>query len=330
MIKKSTLINENEKMRKMLFIWENIGIGINATVKEKEIAAKQFLDKHPEYNLYQISETIKINRGTLYNYLYNKVEKPWFVERIEELTKEVKLVFEESNRIYGAGKIVTALQRKGIRTDKKTVLKIMKNNNLVKVTISKPKKPIVNETKRNYFRNLLKQQFNPDAPNKVWTSDFLEINVRGVKWYVCAIMDLFARRIVAWRLSYKLNENLIINTFKDGFENRNEPMDLIFHSDQGVQFKSKRFIEMLKMLGVRQSFSYIGYPNDNACIEGFFSKLRSEEININIDKYENGRVITEYLDKYFKFYNEQRIHFSNNGLTPKEKEDEWYKKHPLN
>ena len=103
MIKKSTLINENEKMKKMLFIWENIGIGINATVKEKEIAAKQFLDKHPEYNLYQISETIKINRGTLYNYLYNKVEKPWFVERIEELTKEVKLVFE----LYYEDDIVT-------------------------------------------------------------------------------------------------------------------------------------------------------------------------------------------------------------------------------
>ena len=53
-------------------------------------------------------------------------------------------------------------------------------------------------------------------------------------------------------------------------------------------------------------------------------------IRIGFDKYENGRVITEYLDKYFTFYNEQRIHFSNNGLTPKEKEDEWYKKHPLN
>lgn len=216
-------------------------------------------------------------------------------------------------------------QRLGIKTDKKTVLKIMRANKLVKVTVNKRKKLSINRKRRNYYRNLLKQQFNPDAPNKVWVSDFLEIDVRGVKYYLCAIMDLFARRIIVWRLSHKCNEKLAINTFKDAFENRNEPMDLIFHTDLGIQFKGKIFMETLKMYGVRQSFSNIGYPNDNACIEGFFSKLRSEEINVYIENYKNSKIIKEYLTSYFDRYNNERIHFHNNGLPPKEAEEGWYK-----
>lgn len=59
------------------------------------------------------------------------------------------------------------------------------------------------------------------------------------------------------------------------------------------------FIESFKSYGIKQSFSYSGYPNDNACMEGFYSILRRDEININFDKYENSRVIKDYLNKYF-------------------------------
>ncbi len=327
MIKKAALISELEKARRKLFIWENIGVGINASVKEKEIASKKFLDENPDYNLYEVSDTIKINKGTLYHYLYTRVEKPWFVKRVEELTIEVIRVFEASKRIYGAEKIVAALKKDEIITDKKTVLKIMRNNNLVKVTVSKRKKLKFDRAKRNYYRNLLKQHFNPDAPNKVWVSDFFEIDVRGAKYHLCAIMDLFARKIIAWRISHKQNDNLAIMTLKDAFESRNEPMDLIFHTDQGIEFKSNKFKETIAMMGIRQSFSCSAYPNDNACIEGFFSRLRSEEVNVNIDKYENSKVMKQYLTEYFNRYNNERVHSYNDGMPPNEKEDEWFKNH---
>lgn len=107
----------------------------------------------------------------------------------------------------------------------------MRTNNLVKENVIKRKTPKVDKEKRNYYRNLLKQQFNADAPNKVWTSDLLEFKIRGVSFYLCAIMDLFSRMIVAWRISSNRNGSLVILTFKDAFENRNEPLDLIFHTD---------------------------------------------------------------------------------------------------
>ena len=128
MIKKAQLLEDNKKLKRKLFIWENINISINSSVKEKEIAAEKFLKEHPDYNLYEVSDTIKINRGTLYHHLYTRVEKPWYVEKMETLSKEVIEVFEESKRLYGAEKIVLALKRKGIITDKKMVLKIMREN----------------------------------------------------------------------------------------------------------------------------------------------------------------------------------------------------------
>ncbi len=101
-------------------------------------------------------------------------------------------------------------------------------------------------------------------------------------------------------------------------------MDLLFHSDQGIEFKTYGLMETSKMMGVKQSFPYLGSPNGNACMEGFYSKLRSREINVSNNKYENSRVIKEYLTKCFDFYNNIRIHSANNGLTPSKKRKEWF------
>ena len=328
MIKKATLINENEKLKRSLFIWENIGIGISSSTKEKEIASKNFLDEHKDYSLYEVSSTIKLPKDTLYNYIFNKVEKPWFKLREDELYEEILKIFEQSRKIYGADRIVVALRKKNILTSSKTVLNIMKKFNMVKNNNQKRPRKDSKRPERNYSRNLLKRDFNQDAPNKVWACDFLEINVRGVKFSLCVILDLYARKVIAWRLSHKRSVNLAINTFKDAFEKRNEPRNLIFHSDRGAEYTSNNFRKLLEMLGVQQSFSRPASPNDNACTEGFISRLRREEINVNIERYENSMVIREYLSQYFNFYNNKRIHTFNNGLTPKEKEDEYYQNHP--
>ena len=89
MIKKAHLLEENNKLKRKIYILENIGVTIFSSVKDKEIAAEKFLNDHPDYNLYEVSDTIKINKGTLYHHLYTRAKKPWYVQRVEDLTQEV-------------------------------------------------------------------------------------------------------------------------------------------------------------------------------------------------------------------------------------------------
>ena len=312
-----------KNMERELYIWRNIGIGKNSSVKEKEIATKEFLESNTDYNFYEVCKVIGLNKGTYYNFINHKVEKTVYEINDEKLLKEIKIIFEENNGRYGLDKMKIALQRKGIITSARKIGKLMKDNNIVKNNKMKRPKPDVYKERRKYYRNLLNRQFEQKEPNRVWVSDFLEINVQGAKFYLCTILDLFSRKVIAFRLAHKLSENLAINTFKDAFEARNEPIGLMFHSDQGGQFTSHKFMKTLKMLGVRQSFSYPGIPNDNACMEGFYSVLRREEININIGKYENSRVIKDYLSSYFDWYNNKRIHRSLEDRSPQEVENKW-------
>ena len=325
MVKKQKLIDENEKLKKKLFIWENIGIGRDSPVKEKEIATKAFLESNPNYTFYDVCSTIGLNKGTYFNFIKHGVEKPWYVINEEMLVKEIRVIFDESNRLYGIHKIAAALKSKGITASIKKVSMIMNKYNMQKrSSIKRPKAGNV-IIKRYSNRDLVKGNFNPERPNMIWVSDFMELKVKQAKFYICVILDLFSRKVIGWRISHKLSDNLALNTFKDAYESRNEPQNLIFHSDLGSQFRSNKFKDTLQLLRIKQSFSKERTPVDNAAMESFYSYLRKEETNINISHYENSMVIKEYLGRYFIFYNEKRIHTSIGYVTPCQKEEEWLK-----
>ena len=91
-------------------------------------------------------------------------------------------------------------------------------------------------------------------------------------------LDLFPRKIVAYRVSSKNSTNLITSTFRQVFQNWNAPQSLMFHSDQGAQYTSKAFCKLLRMNKVVQSFSKSKQPHDNAVMESFFTSMKREEI----------------------------------------------------
>lgn len=324
MMRKAQLISENKKLKRKVFVFENIGVGLNSSIKEKEVAVKNFLNANPEYNAYEVCTFINLNRGTFFNFINYGVIKPWYEKREEIITREIIDIFEESNKTYGIERINIVLRQRGLNVSLKKISEIMKKNNLIKINIIKRPRKQSERPIRNYKENILNRNFNPDSPNKVWVSDFLEIKVKEARFYLCVILDLYARKVVAWRLSHNRNENLILNTFKDAYEFRGEPANLLFHSDQGSEFKSNVFMDTLQMLGVTQSFSYPGSPNDNSPMESFYRTVRVEETNPHIDNYENSLIIREYLTNYFDFYNDRRVHTSNGGLTPNEKEEKYY------
>lgn len=137
--------------------------------------------------------------------------------------------------------------------------------------------------------------------------------------YVCAILDLFARKIVAYKVSNRINTQLAIYTLNDAFRTRGTVSGLMFHSDRGSQFTSRKFRQYLDTLNIVQSFSAKGHPYDNAVMECFFKYMKKEETDRR-----NYRTLYELKQSLFTyingFYNSVHPHSHNNGLTPNQKE----------
>lgn len=168
--------------------------------------------------------------------------------------------------------------------------------------------------------NHLNQEFNQKAPDMAWASDFTYIKVAGKWYYLCIVMDLFSRKVIAWNISSKPDVDLVMDAFKKAYDKRNRPVGLMFHSDRGTQYTAFSFRKLLDSLNVLQSFSKKGYPYDNACCECFFKYLKKEETNRRTyhSLNELQMSVFEYIEG---FYNSRRPHGSLEMLTPNEKEE---------
>ena len=146
----------------------------------------------------------------------------------------------------------------------------MKNMNLPKMSTVKPPKTPLIKTNDSDCINLLAKNFNQPAPNLVWVCDFTYIRVANRFYYLCAILDLFARKIISYKLSSKINTQLAIDTLNIALSTRGTLSGLMFHTDRGSQFTSKKFRQYIDSLNIVQSFSAKGHPYDNAVMECFF------------------------------------------------------------
>lgn len=228
-------------------------------------------------------------------------------------------IYADYDKRLGTYKIAHILQRDyGIKISVGRVYRLMKTLQLPKMSTDKPqyhKKG--NDT--GECINHLDQKFSQEAPNLVWASDFTYIKA-GNKWYyLCIVMDLFSRKIIAWRIAPRPDADLVITTFRKAYQKRNAPYGLLFHSDRGSQYTASSFRQLLDTLHVVQSFSRKGYPFDNAVCESFFKYLKKEETDRRVyhTLQELNNSIFEYIEG---FYNSKRPHGSLGFLTPNEVE----------
>ena len=136
----------------------------------------------------------------------------------------------------------------------------------------------------------------------------------GNRFYICVILDLFSRKIVAYKISKNCSTKLVTATLRYAYENRERPQNLIFHSDRGAQYTSAGYVNLLRSLGITQSFSRSGSPYDNAVIESFFNLLKKEELHRRV--YRSEREFLKCIDEYISFYNSSRPHRYNNYKSP--------------
>ncbi len=236
----------------------------------------------------------------------------------------IKQIFEDSKQRFGADRIRLMLMSMEYTASKKYILQYMKQENMVCKQNSPSYFNTCTNLKNHRFRkDKVKRNFTQEAPNMVWVSDITFIRVEKPFYALGVIIDLFSRKVIAYKISKNADTKLITELFLDAYNARNKPSGFIFHSDQGVQYTAYAFRKLLRELNIRQSFSHPGTPYDNAVAESFFSVLKREEISHNY--YMTQEELQEVVSEYIEFYNTKRPHFKLGAMTPNAYEAKYYK-----
>jgi len=152
-----------------------------------------------------------------------------------------------------------------------------------------------------------------DAPDAVWCSDITYIRLRNGFMYLAAIMDYFSRYVLSWMVSNSLESLFCMDALNEALE-ISRPK--IFHSDQGKQYTSISFIDVLKEKKIGISMSGRGRAYDNILVERLWRTVKYEEIYLR--EYGDGRELIRSLDRFFDYYNNKRPHSSLDYRTPAE------------
>ena len=306
------------RLEQKLEIIKQVGCSPNAPLREKLVALETLYGK---YSVHLLCETMEVSRGTFYNHiLRNKRDNTWYAKQREILRVEIKRVYDESNQVFGAGKITAVLKERGYNTCEETVRRLMKDMGLV--SIRQRAKALYEQEKRRVPNNVLNQQFTVKRPNSVWVSDVTCYKFGNKIFYICAILDLYARKVVGCRAGLSNSIQLVKRTFKEAYENR-KPEKLLLHTDRGSNYSSYTFNSYLKSIAVTHSFSRAYVPYDNSVMESFFSNMKREELYRR--KYRSEREIHKAITDYVTFYNDKRPHISNGYKTPTAKEELYFK-----
>lgn len=264
------------------------------------------------YSVHELCEALDIARGTFYNYIFRRADHSKREEAQSELMRLVQQVFDDSSQRFGAEKIRVTLAESGVRVGTKRIAAIMQELGLQSIRSDAKKQYKKHQQYKK--QNLLERQFTADHPNQIWVSDITYFKVNDYWVYLCAILDLFSRKIVGYRVSRNASTNLVTSTFRTAFRERGNPDGLTFHSDRGKQYTSATFTALLQKCGVKQSFSATARPHDNAVAETFFASFKKEEAYRR--EYTSEQSYRKSVEQYIRFYNELRPHRTLKYKTP--------------
>lgn len=309
-----------EKLQNVITILKSADCLVSAPLKERLYALEPFYGK---YEVHTICEALDVDRGTFYNHMIrNKRENAWFEKRRQEYCQLIRDVFDEYQQVLGAEKIRTILVQRGHQISAEYVSRLMREMGLSSVRMT-AKKEYLKLREPEQKKNILQQQFTADQPNQRWVSDVTCFKHGNHYFYICVIIDLFSRKVIAYKISKRNSTQLITATFKMAYEERQPLSGLIFHSDRGAQYTSHRFQQLLHEHNTEQSFSQPGKPHDNAVAESFFASLKKEELYRK--DHPSDRAFQASIASYIEFYNTKRPHRTLKNLTPCQMEENFYK-----
>lgn len=231
-----------------------------------------------------------------------------------QLRSKVNELFTKSRGSAGSRTLVGMMRDEAIEIGRFKVRRLMAELGLI---CKQPGPHAYKQTtvERPDIPNVLNREFRPSQANQVWCGDITYIWISHRWHYLAAVLDLYTRRVVGWAMSARPDADLTIKALDMAYESRGKPQNVLFHSDQGSQYSSRKYRQRLWRYRMTQSMSRRGNCWDNAPMERLFRSFKAEWLprlgyrNIS----EAMRDVSYYLMNY---YNWQRPHQFNDGCPP--------------
>ncbi len=249
---------------------------------------------------------------------YDWLKRPARLIKAEELSlyRRIKHLFKARRESLGSRELVKRLRKEGFQIGRYRVRRLMKRLNLVVIQRQAYRVTTQRNPRHGVAANQVNQDFNPSRPNQVWAGDVTYLRTPEGWMYLAIVMDLYSRKIIGWTLDLRMTTALVERVMQQAITLRNPPNGLIFHSDQGSQYTSQRFSNLLKQHGIQASMSGVGACWDNAVVERFFGSLKHEWLlKVN---HRTRQTMKQDVEAYIRYYNHERLHTANGNQSPVE------------
>ena len=291
---------------------------VSGVRQEDSYVAIRYLHDTEKYPVCKLCAVLNINRSSYYKWLKRKPS----INQVqnEEILSWIKELYEEQNGILGYRQMTITINRvHKVCYNKKRIRRLMQILGLKSVCRIK-KKSYIPSTPETEAENVLNREFYADVPNEKWLTDVTEfkyyIGPEIRKLYLSAILDLYDKRIVAYKIGDSNNNNQLV------FDNFDEAVALnpdahpLFHSDRGFQYTSIKFYNKLQAAKMRQSMSRVGRCIDNGPMESFWGMLKSEMYYLQ--RFTDRDVLILAIENYIHFYYNIRYQRRLRCMTPME------------
>lgn len=262
-----------------------------------------------EFKVSLLIEIAGIPRSTYYYHTSHFNDK----DKDHEIKEQICNINTEHKGRYGYRRITQELHNRGYIVNHKKVQRLMKKLGIKCMVRMKKYRSYKGEVGK-IAPNLLNRDFSTSKPEEKWVTDVTEFSLFGQKLYLSPILDLHSENLVSYTIYERPVFQMVTEMLDKAFKTIPDDTNLILHSDQGWQYQHKRYQQMLKKKGIRQSMSRKGNCLDNSVMENFFGLLKSELLYLQeFDSMEHFRA---ELEEYLDYYNNSRIKLKLNGLTP--------------
>ena len=250
-------------------------------------------------------------------------KRPARAQRDAVLLPEVERAWAENHQVYGAKKVWKQLKREQWQVARCTVARLMRQLGIAGVVRGKSVKTTKPDPARPCPLDRVNRQFRAERPNQLWVSDYTFVSTWQGFAYVAFIIDVYARRIVGWKLSSSQETQFVLDALEQALHARRPSEDLIHHSDRGSQYVSIRYTERLAEAGIEPSVGSVGDSYDNALAETINGLYKAEVVHRRVWKSREALELATL--RWVDWYNHRRLLGPIGFIPPAEAEDHYYR-----